>query len=397
MGLTCLTGLATVPCHAQEKSAQAGVSTSIGSDGTGTIIVEAHGQLPKPPVFYTATAQAMAQVGPESIEQVIEVVINVIQGEPKTLSFGLNGAGQVTDVQAENLQSWSIRQDGTARFLDLQLKEHVTELSPVIKLRSAKLEFPADVEVMHLTPGESVGFNSTVNLNYDSGVVGIIREIRGFAPLDSDGSGNRFQTTTGGQIKLSLNRNGAAPGPVELTDTSLRGDVHANGKSIGFQLRSTAHVSQANAELIILSGNAAVERVPSNDDFRLRLATENGRPVYKIVFAEPGTFPVELDFVAPLAEPRADWRSMDFTIAAGAVVPLTLKGLDAGLEFQRDRQAVVPLRDNDAWLGFLPATGRARPTVEIRSKSWRGKTLFHHHWPCRGTAGCRITTSGSPD
>ena len=136
LGLFSLASLMSLPCHAQEKPDQASVSTSIGSDGTGTFIVEAHGQLPEPSVFYTASANATAQVGSERIEQLIELTIKVIQGDAKTLSFGLNGKGQVTEVQGRNLQSWSIRQIGPQRFLDLHLTKIVTDLNPVIKLRS---------------------------------------------------------------------------------------------------------------------------------------------------------------------------------------------------------------------------------------------------------------------
>ena len=80
----------------------------------------------------------------------------------------------------------------------------------------------------------------------------------------------------------------------------------------------------------------------------------DGRPAYKLLFAKVGTFPVALDFVATLVTPGVDGQSMDFTVAAGAVVPLTLRGLAADLEFYRDQESVVPMRDDDDWLGFLP-------------------------------------------
>ena len=45
-----------------------------------------------------------------------------------------------------------------------------------------------------------------VNINYAPGVEGTITAAKGFAPLDAGDRANRFQTATGGQIKLSLNR-----------------------------------------------------------------------------------------------------------------------------------------------------------------------------------------------
>ncbi len=83
-----------------------------------------------------------------------------------------------------------------------------------------------------------------------------------------------------------------------------------------------------------------------------------------------------LDFVAALVTPEANGQGMDFTIAASAVVPLTLNGLDADLEFHRDQQSVVPLRDNDTWLGFLPATGRAKLQWKTARKAGEGKLFF---------------------
>ena len=378
--LICLMSLSSL---AQDESDGATISSSIGNDGTGTIVVEARGQLPKPPVFYTASANATAQVGPEYVEQAIEVAIKVVQGDAKTVSFGINGEDQVTEVQGENLRSWSVRQAGARRFLDLHVDGKATELKAQIKIRSRKfdLKIPVAIALTHLTPGDSVGFNSTVSIQYASGVEGAVTEATGFAPLDagtenSGSKSNRFQTATGGQIKLILNRAGASPGPVELTETTLKGDVHANGDSIRFQFRGTAHVTEPNAEITILTGNAAVNEVPTDANYRLRLTTENDSTVYKLVFSRAGTFPVTLDFVAALSEPAANGRSMDFTIAASAVVPLSLSGLDADLEFHRDQESVVPLRDNDSWLGFLPATGRAKLNWKTARQTGEGKLFF---------------------
>ena len=368
--------LMPLPCLAQQASGHADVSTSIGSDGTGTIVVEAHGELPKPPVFYTATANANVHVGTQRIEQTIQLAVKIIQGEAKTVSFGLSGEGQVTGVQGEHVRSWAVRHEGSDRFIDLDLREHVADAQAEITIRSSEWTLPAEIEMAHLTPGESVGFDSVVSIHYAAGVKRIITAAEGFAPLEADGAADGFQSSTGGQIKLSLNRDGALPGPVELTDTTLTGNVHPNNQSVRFQLRGTARVTEDNAEVTILSGDAAVIQVPTDGNYRLRLATDSDRPVYKLLFAKAGTFPVALDFVARLVEPKANWRGLDFTVAAGAVVPLTLTGLASDLEFHRDQQSVVPLREDDDWLGFLPATGRARLQWKTARKAGEGKLFF---------------------
>ncbi|MCP4505316.1 MAG: hypothetical protein GY826_02845, partial [Fuerstiella sp.] len=42
----------------------------------------------------------------------------------------------------------------------------------------------------------------------------------------------------------------------------------------------------------------------------------------------------------------------------------------------RDQQSVVPLRDNNIWLGFLPATGRAKLQWKTARKTGKGKLFF---------------------
>ena len=379
----CLIALLNHSIEAQEPNNATSVNTSIGSDGTGTIVVEAHGQLPKPPVFFTATSNATAQVGAEFIEQTIDVAMKVVQGEATTLSLGLAGLDVVTEVQGDQLKSWSVRQEGAARFLDLNVNTNTTELKILVRVRSRKLELknPETIELSHLTPGSAVGFDSHLVLQYSPGVEGAVTEATGFAPLNeglqtSGTRPTRFRSSTGGLLRLVVNRAGTTPGPVELTETSLNGTSHANGNSVLFQYRSTALVTIDNAEIIILSGGAAPSSVPTEASYRLRLVTENGSPVYKLIFPKAGTFPISLEFVSTLGQPAANSRNFDFIVATSAVVPLTLNGLGADLEFQRDQESVAPLRNNETWSGFLPGTGRAKVQWKTARQAGEGKLFF---------------------
>ncbi len=378
--------LGLVPCIAQDESERASINSFVNPDGTGSITVEARGHLPEPPVFYKANAIAEVQVTADRIEQVVQMDIQVIQGKAKTLSFGLHGDGEVTEVKGKNLKSWSVRQVNSERFVDLQLDDGATELKAVLKFRSPEFALPQTIELAHLTEGDSVGFDSIVNIQFAQNVDGTVTVAKGFVPLGSrDGDphnsttrfqSTRFQSTTGGQITLSLNRDGALPSPVEFTETTLEGELHPNGKSIRFQLKGTANVSEANAEVVLLSGNAAVSEVPSDANYRLRLAKVNEKLVYKLVFAKTGTYPVDVQFVASPATMDAGENRLDFTIAASAIVPLTLRGLDPDLEFHPDQSFVVPLRRDDMWIGFLPATGRTMLQWKTTRKAGEGKLFF---------------------
>lgn len=368
------------PNAAQEAQPpdKATIGASIGEDGTGKIIVEARGELPKVPVFYTAGADAMVNVRPGRIEQEIRLAARIIQGKAETLTFGLSGSGEVVSVSGDGIQSWSVRREGEARFLDLRLVKDAVELNPLIEIRSGELELPASVDLTHLAPGKAVGFTSVITLSFAPGVDGTVAVAEGFLPVDADGPPNRFQTTTGGRLNLKLNRSGAVAGPVELADTQLKGEVHSDGRSASFQLRGVAEVTEADAALIILRGNAAASSVPANAGYRLELDEEGkGQPVYRLVFAEPGTYPVQLDFVAVVTSDH-EWKAMDFTVGAGAVAPLNLGGVGPEAEF-REGTSVVPERRGEAsgsWQGFVPATGGCTLAWKSSRKVGEGKLFF---------------------
>ncbi|MEE2936660.1 MAG: hypothetical protein VYA84_11765, partial [Planctomycetota bacterium] len=285
---------------------QASINSAIGSDGTGTIVVEARGKLPEPAVFYTATANTTATINTTQIDQVVQLKVKVIQGKAKTLSFGIHGSGQVIKADSKNLQSWAVRQVGQKRFLDLEIKANTNEFEATIALRSNAIQLPATIELTHLTPGESIGFASMLHLQFASGVYGRVTKVNGFAPLEPKNNQSRFQTATGGQIQLSLSRSGTAPAPVEFTETTLTGNLHNNGKSIDFTLRGSVVVTEKNAEIAILSGNAAVSEIPKEKNYRLRLSQVGKQTIYKLIFPTVGTFPVTLDFVAALSQGEAN-------------------------------------------------------------------------------------------
>ncbi|MEM6469834.1 MAG: hypothetical protein AAF802_09805, partial [Planctomycetota bacterium] len=367
---TALTLLISLPVFAQQDS------DSSESKNGATIVFETRDPPPEPALFYTANAKARVKVSEERIEQDIRLSIEVVQGKPETLSFGINGDGEVKDVSGEGLLSWSIRQTDLGRFLDLHVKEDSERLSPIIKIDQDDFQLPVRLELTHLTPGDTIGFNSVVEMQYTPSVDASVTDLAGFVPLGTGDAPKGFQSATGGRIELALNRSGAAPADVELTETSLIGTRHPNGKSVSFQFRATAKVSLSGAELTVLTGNAAISEFPADENYRLRLATVGDQNVYQVVFDNEGEFSIAIDFVARLDSPEADRQQLDFTVAAGAVVPITLNGFDADLEFLRDKETVVPMRSGEAWLGFLPASGRIRLHWKTARQSGESKLFF---------------------
>ncbi|MDX1925544.1 MAG: hypothetical protein SFV81_03440 [Pirellulaceae bacterium] len=339
----------------------------------------------KPLAFlYAASARANVTVNAKSIEQTIQLQVRIVQGETskgESISLGLGGAGDVVDVQGDAIASWAVRTVDKLRYLDLQLKPIVegaqaADKTATIRIRSEHNQLPNKVELAHLMPGKALGFDSQVEIQYVDGVTGKIVAAEGFAPLVSGKAIDRLQTATGGRLELQLDRDSALPPAAELRDATLVGDLHASGKSVSFQLRGTANVTVAGTRLRALSGNAAISQLPASDDYRLELVNAASGPVYEIVFPKVGSFPIAIDFVAALKTDAAHWQVLDFTVAASAVVPIRLRGLDVEIDFARDQQLIVPLLTEKDWQGFLPATGHVLLRWQSARNTTEGKSFF---------------------
>ncbi len=362
-------------------------NTSLPSESQDVPTIIVTPARPKPLAFlYAANARADVRISLKEIQQTIQVRIQVVQGDNlkgETISLGLGGAGEVIEVQSDAIASWSVRTATPLRFLDLQLKPtsgeksdeaKASEITASIRIRSEHQALPAKVELAHLMPGKALGFDSRLEIHYTEGVAGKIVAAEGFAPLAATPPLEQLQTATGGRLELSIDRSSALPPAVEILDTSLVGQLHPDGKSMGFQLQGKANVSVAGTRVRALSGAAAISVLPTSADYRLELLNSEFGPVYELVFPKTGSFPLNLDFVAAINSTAAPWQGLNFAVAGGAVVPIRLIGLEADIEFARDQQGVVPLLIEKNWQGFLPATGQvnlrwqnARSTAESKS------------------------------
>jgi hypothetical protein len=125
-----------------------------------------------------------------------------------------------------------------------------------------------------------------------------------------------------------------------------------------------------------LSGSVAISQLPESDDYRLELLNLESGPVYELVFPKTGSFPVSLKFVGAIKTDAANWHGIDFTVAASAVVPMSLRGLDEKIEFARDQHAIVPLLTEKEWKGFLPGTGHVVLRWQRARSAGEGKSFF---------------------
>ncbi len=61
------------------------------------------------PVFFSAAAEVNAQVGLETVTSEQKITFRIHQGKVETLTLGLSGAGEVTEVTGAGLRDWSVR------------------------------------------------------------------------------------------------------------------------------------------------------------------------------------------------------------------------------------------------------------------------------------------------
>ncbi len=78
------------------------------------------------------------------------------------------------DVQGGKQEGW--RGDGA---------EAASDRTATIRIRSLHAALPTQVELAHLTPGQALGFDSQIEIQYIDGVAGKIVTADGFAPLVS--------------------------------------------------------------------------------------------------------------------------------------------------------------------------------------------------------------------
>jgi len=316
------------------------------------------------PLFFSADAVSVVNVMPTGTLHSISVKFRIHQGRPETLSIGLAGEGEITSVAGEGLSTWTLRKEADgSRFLDFKpALPAVNSPDPLPKeftfAVSARHDVPAErsgqpFDLLHPAPGAAVGFTSTLELRNDGDAIARVVEVSGLQPLQ--GMTDRFFTGSG-KLRVALGLKSTAARPVELVNVTLNGKPAEDLSGISFSLRGELNVTRPGEAMDLLEG-VALSGAASSEGWFTRLKRQGDGFIHEIVGERAGTFPFELSFEAPLVR-RGDWRGVDFKLQGGAVVPVTIEGLEDGVSFKQD-DPVVPERRDGKWTGFLPAAGTA--------------------------------------
>ena len=356
----------------------ASVTTEIGENG-GRLVVEATGLRQTVPLFFTGEARSRVDIGEKSLQFAMDVRAKVLQGKAKVLSLGLQGNGEVTRVGGP-VASWSVRREGDGRFLDI-VPDGAGEdgvFRFVVEGRLDDIELPREISLLRLQAGKAVSFSDTVTVATDPKLTGRLSRVAGYAPLESkEDRVQMYQSTgDGGTLDYVVERSDGLTAPAELTGLAIAGTVDEKKGSVQFVLRGMAEVRKDEVELELLRGRVALDGVVAVAGQQLRLGDDGaGNPVYRMQFDKAGRYPVEVTFVARLAE-KAEWKGFDFRVPGGAVVPISLKGVGPDSEFH-EQAPVVPGKEADGlWRGFLPADGNASVAWKPLRKTGEGKLFF---------------------
>ena len=357
-----------------------------GTETPATIVLQT-GKSTPPAFLYSASVTSTATVDSSTVKQSFKLEIRAVQGKWGSVSLGIAGVGEITNVIGGGITSWAVRVAGEERFLDLQIQSEAKEILAEVIASSPIASLPSTIDLLHMKPSKALGFDSRVKIDFDRSITGKVLVADGFSPLVSQERSVELQSTKGGRISLQLDRSSALPPPIELVQCSVKGTLQPEGDSVLFTLRGEAKVNREKSQLRILSGNVALNQLPSNDNYTLELVQTDAGPAYVVNFTKSGTFPIEIEFASKPIAVDANGREISFQVAGGAVVPLILTGFANELAFSKETQFVSPVLFGNEWKGFLPASGFVRLKWLPKQERSESKTFFSTSSTIEATVG----------
>jgi len=333
------------------------------------------------PLFFSTTAVVTARAGLADVTSEQQLSFRIQQGRPEVLSLSLNASGDIVSVTGAGLRDWSVRVDANgARFLDLRplLPEgkeakQPGEFTVQVKTRQAFVEGAGGTVALLLpAPGAATGFALDVTIKPDPAVDLRMTKADGLLPIEATDA-RKFVGSGAAALEVQVTPGGSGARGVELLDTRLAGKLAADGGSVSFHLTGQARAAAEGSAVELFDGVALSSGV-AGEGWHVVLRKVNESYVYDLVAERAGDLPVAIDFDVPVTR-KGDWRTLNFRLPAGVVVPVRLEGLGKGVEFNRS-MAVVPEAADGQWSGFLPASGAATMAWRVAGTVADGALFF---------------------
>lgn len=299
--------------------------------------------------------------------------VEILQGEPEKISlevFGVgSGQGEIFSVAGENVRDWSIRRENTRVFIEIRPKDLGEKRSFTFTVSGrTPLKLPTTVQPILFSGTDSAAFFGVVQIMATSDLRLYAKQERGLIQVgERSRSEVNYAIVGAPSVRLDIARANELLAPVSLEDFSLAGTV--SPESTRFALKAKALVREAGAEVVVLSGNAALLDFPEKSGFVVLAGAgkESGAPEYSLRFPTRGEFDVELHFDAGIDDPEG-WRRMNFAVPIAQVAPYSLSGMPADTVFAADNVSIPKIDGNGVFSGFLPTSGalnlRWRPSIQ---------------------------------
>jgi hypothetical protein len=367
------------------------VTGEAGPDG-GELVISA---TLKPPggveekLIYATRVEHTMSVQREQLNHLLALKVDVIQGDPEELVFPLAGEGDVREVEAEGLASWSVRRGGDGAWaLVLHLvgresKEALKQFRAQVRAVTGYSgdDLPRGLVPLAIQPADPALFNGVVRIESVPGLQAHVRRTHGLSPMEADFAPEALRGPVdenameplffqfhaqGYELAMDVTEADPEARQVVLRDFALRGDL--SDERAGFVLTATAQVrNPKGGTVVLLSGDHALTSLNR---------IEGGRPTLRngalvIEFEKDGSYPLELAFDATVSKAEG-WNRVGFRVAPAILQPIILRGLQSDTEF-RFANAARPELEGDVFRSFLPPTGevalewtQAKPESEGR-------------------------------
>lgn len=309
-------------------------------------------------LFYTATLNESVFINDKEALYNARATIRVLQGNFGSVVFEVLGEGDIVGVNGPQVRDWSVRRAGARTFLEIRPNTEI----PVDKTFDATivgrktLELPATLIPMMFTGTDATAFSGMVRIVSTPDIRLYGKQSRGLLPIGTN-ERNELAFSINGvpSLRLDIARGNELLAPVSLEAFSLRGTL--DGGAAHFRIHAVASVREIGAEIAVLSGDAALRNFAESSDFSVRAEVDTATklPVYYLKFPKRGDFEIDLEFDARIT--REDgWQRLNFAVPSIQVAPFSLKGLKGEILFAPSSVS-VPQKKEDAYEGFLPASG----------------------------------------
>ena len=378
-GIAASLSLAAMPLSAQNE---ANLNASVDGNGKGKLIVDVQGVPPKAPLFFSAAITQNIKVTSKDVAQTVLLKLKKLQGEDETMSLQLSHKVDQLTVTGANLKSWSVREIKGKFYLDIKpLDKKVTELALNIQVKQKVEGKP--VRILTFAPVSETGFHETVLVDWNNDLHVKVLKAGGLTYVKkAKETQQSFISTQASDLTIGVYPEAGAFADIDLRNLSLNAKVNADGKSALVTLKGQLHVSDdEKREFSLIKGKVGLESFPTVSGYKVKVKPVGSEMEYVLECEKVGVYPVEMAFVTSVNQSNG-WNVLDFTVPNGAVVPLSIDGLDENVAYNHDlnpfaSQGMAVFKfDQGLWNGFLPASGECYLLWRKRKKSGDGELFF---------------------